>query len=342
MQSGKMHGLLKRQLKKIFGDSYNIPAEWSEFIAMVNSAYHESDMDRNMLERSLELSSQELLQANSGMRAIFEAVPDIFFRVDVSGTILDCKTGSTFDLIVSRQNMIGKKIYDIPLASVAHQFRGALEDVKRTQATVSFEYSLLLHGTENFWEARLIPLLEDQAIVIIRNITDRKDAENALKKSEEYYREITMNSSDVLFIVDARGKITYASPSVERFTGYRPDELIGKNSLDLILPADHSKAQKDFVKALMTREVSIPSSFHIRHKNGRQVVMEGVGKNLLHHPAIAGFVMNVRDVTDRRRAEEELRDSEAKLQAIFNQIDTGIMIIDSSNQTIMEVNNRAV
>ena len=114
MQSRKMHSLLKRQLKRFFDDSFEVPDEWSGFIDMVNSAYHEADMDRNMLERSLELSSQELLQANSEMRAIFEAVPDIFFRIDDSGIILDCKTGNTSDLFVSRQDLIGNKIFDIP------------------------------------------------------------------------------------------------------------------------------------------------------------------------------------------------------------------------------------
>ena len=70
-----------------------MPEEWKGFIEMVNNAYHEFDIDRNMLERSLELSSQELLRANSEMRAIFEAIPDLFFRLDYNGTILDCKAG---------------------------------------------------------------------------------------------------------------------------------------------------------------------------------------------------------------------------------------------------------
>ena len=333
MPSGKMHSLLKRQLKRSFGDSFEVPEEWSGFIDAVNSAYHESDMDRNMLERSLELSSQELLHANSGMRAIFEAVPDLFLRIDASGKILDCKTGDTSNLLISRQEIIGNKIYDIPFASVAYQFQKALKDVKQTNGAVSFEYSLLLHETENFFEARLIPILEDQTIAIVRNITDRKDAENALKKSEEYFREITANSSDILFIVNADGNITYVSPSVERFTGYPPDELIGKNSLFLIIPEDHSKARMDFAKALLTKEISIPNSFRMRHKNGSEIIMEGVGKNLLHHPAIAGFVINVRDVTDRSRAEEALRETEKRFRLIMDNVQDTVWLMDMNLQT---------
>jgi len=342
MPSIRMHSLLKRQLKRLFGDSFEVPDEWAGFIDSVNSAYHESDTDRNMLERSLELSSQELLQANSEMRAIFEVVPDIFFRIDGSGLIVDCKAGRTSDLIIARPDLIGKKIYDIPLVPVADSFRLALEDMRRTNVPVSFDYSLHRHGTENFCEARLIPLLEDQAIIIIRNVTDRKVAENALRKSEEYFREITVNSSDLLFITDAKGAVMYVSPSVERVVGYRPGELIGKSSMEYIIPDDQPRAGEMFDRVLTTREMSAQASFRVRHKNGSELVMEGICKNLLHHPAIAGLVINARDVTDRKRAEKELLDNEAKLQAVFNQIDTGIMIIDSSNQTILEVNKSAV
>jgi len=334
MSSGKMHSLLKRQLKKCFGDSFNVPEEWNGFLDLVNNAYQESDMDRNMLERSLDLSSQELLQANSEMRAIFEVVPDIFFRVDASGIILDCKTGNTSDLFASRENMIGKKIFDIPLNPVADKLRKALEHIRTSRHTVSFEYSLVLHDLENFCEARLIPLLEDQAIVIIRNITDRKDAETALKKSEEYYREITVNASDVIFIVDARGDITYVSPSIERFTGYCPDEMIGKNSIGFIAPADQARALDNFKSALKTKDVSLSNSFRMLHKNGGERIMEGFGKNLLHNPAISGFVMNVRDITDHKRAEEELRESEKKYKLLTEKMSDIVWIADMNLRTV--------
>lgn len=323
-----MHSLLKRQLKRCFGDASAIPDAWRDFIDMVNKAYHESDMDRNMLERSLDLSSHELMQANSEMRAIFEAVPDIFFRVDAVGNILDCKTGKASDLFMSRENIIGKRIYDVPIAQVADQFQKALEEVRATHVPVTFEYSISLHGIENFCEARCIPILEEQTIIIIRNVTDRKNAQNALIKSEEYYREITTNSSDVLFIVDEKGIMTYVSPSVERYLGYRPKELMGKSALDFILPDEQERARENYREALKTTEVSLQNRFRVRHKNGEDVIMEGVGKNLLNHPAIAGFVMNARDVTDRIRAEEALKENEKLFRLITDNVRDVVWIMD--------------
>lgn len=172
---------------------------------LVNCAYHESDADRKMLERSLELSSQELLQANGEMRAIFEAVPDFFFRLDISGTILDCRVPDASDFFILLPKLIGKKIYDIPSISDSDKFRKAVEDLIQTQNAVSFEYFLAQDKAEIFFQARWIPLMNDQIVVVIRNITGRKKAEKDLINSEAFFRAITHNSSDIIIILDKIG-----------------------------------------------------------------------------------------------------------------------------------------
>src|ERR1044071_6889973 len=109
-----MHSLLKRQLKRYFGDGFQVPPEWQDFVAAVNAAYRECDVDREMVERSLELSSQELLSTNSEMRAVFQGIPDLLFRLDRDGTILDFKAGATNDLLLQRQQLFGKRIQNVP------------------------------------------------------------------------------------------------------------------------------------------------------------------------------------------------------------------------------------
>ncbi|MCX5829674.1 MAG: PAS domain S-box protein [Deltaproteobacteria bacterium] len=164
-------------------------------------------------------------------------------------------------------------------------------------------------------------------MTIIQDMMKRGQAEGAVKESEAYFRAITENSSDIIFVVDAQGTITYASPSVKRFVGYRPDELIGTNGFDLILPEDNPRAIEDFARALLTKEVVIPNAFRIRHKDGTERILEGVGKNLLDNPNVAGFVMNIRDITEHKRVEEALRQSEAKYRAIFENATEGIFQI---------------
>src|SRR5690348_12321355 len=106
------HSLLKRQLKRHFGETFAIPEAWQGFIDAVNAAYSEFDADRMMLERSLDLSSQELLQANSEMRALFQTIPDLLFRLDETGTILDFKSNAN-DPLFQRRECSGKRIPDV-------------------------------------------------------------------------------------------------------------------------------------------------------------------------------------------------------------------------------------
>ena len=163
---------------------------------------------------------------------------------------------------------------------------------------------------------------------ITRDISERKLAEEELRKSEKYFRAITENAADVLFIVDVQGMVTYCSPSVERILGYRPEELIGISGFDLIIPEDQPRAFEDFSKASLTTEVEVPNSFRIRHKNGTVLTMEGIGKNLYHDPIIAGFVMNIRDVTERRRTEEAIRTSEERSRLIAENAKVVIWMMD--------------
>ena len=161
-----------------------------------------------------------------------------------------------------------------------------------------------------------------------RTNPERKGASEALRESKEYFKAIIQNSSDIVLILDKLGTITYASPSVERFLGYGPDELIGKRSLDLIVSDDKPRAIADFGRALLIKEVLIPNVFRIRHKNGTERILEGFGKNLLDNPVVAGFVMNVRDITERKQAEDALRESEKKYRVIAENMTDVISIVD--------------
>jgi PAS domain S-box-containing protein len=153
-----------------------------------------------------------------------------------------------------------------------------------------------------------LPVVARHAIETQQLAVERKRAEEALQKSEAFFKAVTENSLDSILILDKKGTITYASPSIERLSGYKLEELIGKSGFDFILPADLPRAISDFGKAvLIKKNVVIPNAFRCRHKNGSERVLEGIGNNLLDYPLVTGFVVNVRDITDRKRMEESER-----------------------------------
>ena len=156
--------------------------------------------------------------------------------------------------------------------------------------------------------ARLFELVQ-------RELAERKRTEEALRRSEEHFRALIEHSSDMIFIVDKKGTNTYVSPSVERILGYKPEDLTGKSCFHIILPVDVPRAIRDFGEAILTKSVVIPNVFRVRHKDGSERTLEGVGRSLFDHPAVAGFVMNVRDITERKKAEADL----LRMHALLNE-----------------------
>ena len=159
-----MHSLLRRQLLKTFGSLENVPDELKSFLSGISAAYTQFDHDRSMLERSLDLSSDELLQLNADLRAIFDVLPDLFFRLDNDGRILDCKSGAGTELFTSHRSLIGKYIQDIPVLEVGRKFGEALATVRVTKSMVSLEYSLNSDNREAYYEARILPMANTQLV----------------------------------------------------------------------------------------------------------------------------------------------------------------------------------
>ena len=176
-----MHSLLKSQLERHFGSLDKIPQAWQAFIATVNQTYGNFDAERAELEHDIELRSQELMQLNSQMWA---AVPDIFLRLDRFGTILDCKRGNTKEIYLPQTNLLGKRLQDFLPETINAQLDAAINQLQPTRPIGRLEHSLTRLGEERFYEARLLRLPEAQVIVVIRNITERKQTEAALRQSE--------------------------------------------------------------------------------------------------------------------------------------------------------------
>ena len=150
-----------------------------------------------------------------------------------------------------------------------------------------------------------------------------------LQKSEEFYRAITQNSSDVIIVVNTKAVITYVNASIEQCLGYKPEELIGKSGFDYIAPSDLPRALLDFGKSILTRGVNIHNSFGIRHKDGSTRILEGIGVNLLLNPAVKGFVINVRDITDQRKAEVELDSHQKYLKELVKKRTAEISLMNT-------------
>ena len=198
-----MNSLLKRQLKKLLGKTDAIPPEWRRFVEAVGQAYDQFDDDRNMLERSLDLSSAELVGANSQLRAILETFPDLFFLTDGEGRILEQKNAEKNSGYSSVENPVGTLIQDIHSSSEAALFQQAVAHVRDRREPVSIEYALKIRDVCEYYEARLLPLRGDRIIIIIRNISARKKSEEVIQKAQAELEEKVAERTAELRAVNA-------------------------------------------------------------------------------------------------------------------------------------------
>jgi PAS domain S-box-containing protein len=145
---------------------------------------------------------------------------------------------------------------------------------------------------------------------------ERARAEKSLKESEQRFRSLVMNSSDMITVFAPDGTRLYASPSIERVLGYASEEMIGGNAFDLVHPDDAGRVREEFADRARSRGTGQPFEFRSRHADGTWHTLEAIGTNLTDDPSVGGIVFNARDITDRKRAEEALKESEERYRRL--------------------------
>ncbi len=170
-----------------------------------------------------------------------------------------------------------------------------------------------------------------------RDITERKRMEKALRESEERFRALIDKGVDVITISDHEGNITYASPSIEEKSGYTVEEFVRQNPFrGTIHPDDLLMCEATLKNLIGSPGASVFLQHRYLHKSGEWRWLEGTFTSLFHDPAVGGLVANFRDITERKRAEEELNANEERLRAIFEASRDGILVED--DERIVYVN----
>lgn len=285
---------------------------------------------------------EALRQSEERYRTVIEDIEEGYYEVDLQGNFTFASDSICATLGYPREELIGMSYKNYVPNEQFDYVYNIFKKVYETGKPIK-SYSLInirKNGERIHVEDSVAPLSDKNGKIIgfkgiTHDITQRKIMEEILQKSEDYFREITENSSDVIIITESNGNIKFCSRSVERCLGYKPEELTGKNAFNFIYADDLPRAANDYSKAIQTKDTAIPNEFRVVHKDGSVRLFEGLGKNLLDNPSVAGFIMNIRDVTERKHleiqkeaAQKSLRESEEKYRTILEKMEEGLFELD--------------
>ncbi|WP_318778313.1 PAS domain S-box protein [Meiothermus sp.] len=279
-------------------------------------------------------AEEQLRRSEQMLRQITDAIQDIVMLTD-ENAIVRYITPSVQKVVgMAPEAILGRSAYDLLDAEQSQRFRdlSAAATPEQPHAQSSFTF-VRPDGRELHMEASINFLFDAQgrdrgAVTGIRDVTERYQAEQAVRQSEQMLRQITDAMQDVVALTDLSGYFRYVTPSVERLLGYRPEEMLGRLAFDYLVPEDRAKAM-----LLAERSLAGERSYRLEarylHAEGHYLwidtlvnfIFDGQGNPI-------GSVVSGRDVTERRQAEETLREREYRLRQITNSIQDVVLLLD--------------
>jgi PAS domain S-box-containing protein len=240
------------------------------------------------------------------------------------------------------QILNGENVKNIPVIEKSpNRFMFDYVQLKRFSIPISAlpENSLVINQPESFFNRNKTAVLTILSIlcclvaiigILSAAIMRRKQAETLLRRSDTKHRAMIANISDVIAIVDINGINRYKSPNIERWFGWRPDDVVGVSTWENVHPDDLERMQVFFGALMDEPNTTGKTECRYRCKDRSYKWIEVTAVNLLHVPDIIGVLLNYHDITESKQAEKALRKSEEKFRLIFEYAPLGILHFDNA------------
>jgi PAS domain S-box-containing protein len=318
-------------------------AAMSDLLTVQEKVVSEQSAKLDEYARQLRQAYDTLQESEKRYRDILGSINDAVWEVDASGIITYVNPSPLITALLgySSEELIGKSIW----ALFAPEDAAQAKELLGISTTISLLECNMRRkdGTEFVGQSNCVGVLDDSGTLIgyrcvTRDITERKQAEDALEQSERRYREILESMSDVVWEIDTNHIITYVNQRAEEVLGYTPAELIGMSTRDLALPED---ADRSALLLEAHHKVDL-LDVRCRRKDGSMLSLQiSLRPTLNDSGSIIGYKCVARDITKQKKAEEALKASEANYRKIFNSVQEGIIIYDIEARRIIDANSAA-
>ncbi len=270
------------------------------------------------VQRQLAESQVALKKSEEKHRSIFENIQDVYFELTPDAFVIELSPSAENVFLYKKEELLGKPFFDdknvenlfidrLQQKGYVSDFEVYLTRKDKVRIPCSFTCKYLYHqdGTPR------------KIIGTIRNISGRKQVEEALRISEERYRILAENSSDMISKHNWDRTYLYVSPASRHLLGFEPEELIGQSAYQLIHPDDIEKIRRNHVKMLESQSGSFIESYRIRKSDGQYIWFE-TNNQVLFNPKtelVEEIVCVSRDITERKEKEELLKAKEVAERA---------------------------
>lgn len=276
-------------------------------------------IDRDVTARKR--AEEQLRETTSEMETVLHAFPDIYFWLDADGTITDYHAAEPSSLFTSPEEFLGKKIDEVVPEEVGRLFATAASLVASTGAVVPIEYPLDIPAGTRYYEARLLPLQDGQIIAIIRDITERKLAQDQLEDERNFISAVLDTAAALVIVLDRQGRIVKFNRECEATLGYTLDEVKDRPIWELFELPERVDLSREMFSHPQPDVVPGQYEGPWTTKDGTRRLLSWSNAVMLDDQGEVEFVIATGiDVTERRRSEEELRESREMLRIVMDNI----------------------
>jgi diguanylate cyclase (GGDEF)-like protein/PAS domain S-box-containing protein len=268
-------------------------------------------------------AEEALKNSEEKYRNILENIEESYYEVDLTGNFTFFNDSMYKTMGYTREELMGMNNRGYTNKENAEKLFQAFNEVYRTgkQGRV-VDYEIIRKDGANRYVGTSISLHKDSSgkpigfSGIIRDMTERKRAEEALRQSEEKYRTLVENASDMVFRLDNTGHITFVNPAALRIMGYEEKEIIGRHYPTFIRSDMQEEAMKFFGRQFVKGIPNTYSEYPVIVKDGREICLGQNTQLIFQDSKVVAFQAVARDITERKRIGEALQDSENRYREL--------------------------
>lgn len=309
------------------------PIDAIEFTAQLNVVLRIKEAEDKLRDENYYLKTlseeqiKKIVKSEDKYRTIFEDAYDGIIHVDKNLTVLNVNKAFTEITGISKEYVIGKSAFSLAKKFVnikqLPQILGIVKNMLSNRKVIPYE----LNYKNKILEIVPVKQKSGYQTAVIRDITDRKLAEEAIKESEERLKIIFEFAPDAYYLSNLKGEFLDGNAAAEEILGFKKKELIGKSflKLKLISTKDFPKAAKALAKSVMGKKTG-PDEFLLKRKDGSKLSVEisTFPVKIKNKDVILGIA---RDITERKHTEFALKESEEKYRNLVERANDGICII---------------